>query len=524
MATYDYIIVGSGSAGSVLANRLSVDPGISVLVIEAGGSEKHLNVATPAAFSKLFRSKRDWNYHTMPESCCGGRQLYLPRGKMLGGSSSMNAMIYIRGNRVDYDGWAAAGCDGWSHDEVLPYFKKAEHNERGGDAVHGVDGPLNVADLRSPNILSVTFVEAGASAGLTRNGDFNGTDQDGVGLYQVTQKDGGRWSTSNAYLRPAMGRDNLSVETHALVHRVLFDGIRATGVEYRQGGSLHEAHASKEVILSGGAYNTPQLLMLSGIGPASHLAELGIDAVVDNLNVGQHLQDHPVLLNVFRVSQPVSLAHAEKAIHLIKYLATKTGHLSSNVGEGGAFVRTDPNAEAPNIQFHFAPGVFMRHGFDTIEGDGMTIGATLVAPKSRGSVQLRSVEPDVHPDIVTNSLSEAEDVAALLAGFKLGRQILSSSAFDGLGSGETVPGPDVETDDEIVSFMRSNIELLYHPSCTARMGPDPSGAVVDPQLRVFGVEGLRVVDASVMPKVVRGNTNAPTIMIAEKAADMIKAG
>ncbi len=524
MVTYDYIIVGAGSAGSVLANRLSVDPSTSVLVLEAGGSDRHLNVKTPAAFSKLFQTKRDWNYHTMPEPGCDGRQLFLPRGKMLGGSSSMNAMIYIRGHRADYDGWAAGGCEGWSYDEVLPFFKKAEHNERGADEFHGVNGPLNVAELQSPNILSSTFVEGGVELGMPLNNDFNGAHQEGVGLYQVTQKAGSRWSAATGYLRPSMERRNLAVETGALAHRVLFEGTRAVGVEYSQDGSLHEVRAEREVILSGGAYNSPQLLMLSGVGSGRHLADFGIDVVVDNPNVGQHLQDHPVILNVFRVSEPVSLAHAEKAKHLITYLAKKTGHLSSNVGEAGAFTRTGDSLDAPDMQYHFAPGAFVRHGFETLEGDAMTIGATLVDVKSRGSVALRSADPEIHPDILTMALSEPDDVTALVAGFKLGREILSSSAFRGYGAGEIIPGDQVGSDDQIVAFIRGNAELLYHPSCSARMGPDPSGAVVDPQLRVFGTEGLRVVDASVMPTVTRGNTNAPTIMIAEKAADLITAG
>ncbi len=523
MDTYDYIIVGAGSAGSVLANRLSIDPRTSVLVLEAGGSDKHFNVTTPAAFSKLFQSKRDWNYHTMPEPACDNRQLYLPRGKMLGGSSSMNAMIYIRGNRLDYDGWAGSGCDGWSYDDVLPYFKRAEHNERGADDFHGVNGPLNVAEPQSPNILSSTFVEAGVELGLDRNVDFNGARQDGVGLYQVTQKGGSRWSTARGYLRPSLGRSNLSVETGALVHRVIFEGKRAVGVEYSQNGSRYSVGVEREIILSGGAYNTPQLLMLSGVGGGSHLTGFGIDVVVDNPNVGQHLQDHPVVLNVFRVSQPVSLAHAEKPAHLVRYLARKTGHLSSNVGEAGAFTRTRPSLEAPDMQYHFAPGAFIRHGFDTIEGDAMTVGATLVGVRSRGSVTLRSADPEIHPDIVTMALSEPDDLAAMVDGFKLGREILGSSAFGEYAAGELIPGDRVESDEEIVAFVRANAELLYHPSCTARMGPDPGKAVVDPQLRVFGTEGLRVVDASVMPTVPRGNTNAPTIMIAEKAADLIAA-
>lgn len=521
MATFDYIIVGSGSAGSVLANRLSIDPEISVLVLEAGGSDKHLNVDTPAAFSKLFQTKRDWNYHTMPEPCMDERQVYLPRGKMLGGSSSMNAMIYIRGHRSDYDGWRDAGCEGWGYDDVLPYFKKAEHNERIEDEFHGKNGPLNVADLRSPNELSETFVAAAGESGLGINPDFNGREQEGAGLYQVTQKKGSRWSTSKAYLRPARDRANLTVETNALVHRVTFDGDRATGVEYAQDGEVFVAAATREVILSAGALNTPQILMLSGVGPQKHLTDMGIQVVFDNPNVGQHLQDHPVILMIFSVAQPVSLHHAEEPRQLAEYLIKKKGMLSSNVGEAGAFVRTDGSKEPPDIQFHFAPGVFIRHGFETLDHDGMSLGPTLVNPQSRGSILLRSTDPEVHPDIVTMSLQHPDDMASLVEGFRLGRKIVAAEAFAKYQPVEVIPGPDAQTDEEIASFIRERSELLYHPSCTARMGREASAAVVDSQLRVFGVQGLRVVDASVMPTVTRGNTNAPTIMIAEKAADMI---
>lgn len=521
MATYDYIIVGAGSAGSVLANRLSADPDTRVLVLEAGGSHKHMNVDTPAAFSKLFQTKRDWNYFTQPEPGADDRQLYLPRGKMLGGSSSMNAMIYIRGNRVDYDGWAAGGCEGWSYEAVLPYFKKSEHNARGADAYHGVDGPLNVADQRSVNELSLAFVDAAVDIGYPRNADFNGVDQVGVGAYQVTQKKGARWSTANAYLVPAMKRRNLTIRTDAHASRIVIEGGKAVGVEYRRNGESLSDRADGEVIVSGGAYNTPQLLMLSGIGPAAHLSEFDIEVAVDNANVGAHLQDHPVIMNIFKVSKAVSLAHAEKPARLAEYLLFKKGMLSSNVGEAGGFVHTRDGLEGPDIQFHFAPGYFNRHGFEIIDGDAMTVGPTLVAPKSRGHVRLRNANPSVHPDILSQALSHPDDLRSLVDGMKITRQIAHSRVFDAYQGGELHPGDDAKTDDELAAYIRSKAELLYHPSGTARMGPDPSNAVVDPQLRVFGVDGLRVVDASVMPTVVRGNTNAPTIMIAEKAADLI---
>ncbi len=522
MQAYDYVIVGAGSAGCVLANRLSAHPDVTVLLIEAGGSDKHLNVDAPAAFSKLFKTERDWHYHTQPEPCAGNRQLFMPRGKMLGGSSSMNAMIYIRGHRGDYDGWAESGCAGWGYDDVLPYFLKSEHNERGADEFHATDGPLNVADLRSPNELSLAFVEAAASLGHPRNRDFNGPTQEGFGLYQVTQKKGSRWSTAKAYLRPAMARPNLTVVTNAFAHKVVFEADRAVGVGYEVDGSIETARAVREVILSGGALGSPHLLMLSGIGPADHLREHGIDVVVDNANVGEHLQDHPAVMNIFEVSAPLSLHHAEKPARLAEYLLKRTGMLSSNIGEAGGFIHSRDGLDAPDIQFHFGPAYFNRHGFEVHHTDAMTLGPTLVAPKSRGRIRLRSADPHIHPDIVTMALDHPDDMAAMLAGFKIGREIAGAGPFDRLRAHELHPGSDVATDAELTDYIRNHVELLYHPSCSARMGADPVDSVVDPELRVHGTEGLRVVDTSVMPTVVRGNTNAPTIMIAEKAADLIR--
>jgi len=519
--TFDYIVVGAGSAGCVLAARLTESPEVSVLVLEAGGSDKAMNVTVPAAFAKLFKTERDWDYSTDPEPHVDGRSLYMPRGKMLGGSSSINAMIYIRGHREDYDGWSRNGATGWSYGDVLPYFLKSENNERGRTEYHAVGGPLEVADPRSPNQLTERWVNGGVEVGLTTNADFNGAQQDGVGIYQLTQKRGRRWSAADAFLKPVMKRPNLTVRTGARVHRVVTENGRAAGVEFRDATGLRFVRADREVVLSGGAINSPQLLMLSGIGPVEHLREMGITPVVDNENVGSHLQDHPVALMAWASTAKGSLFEAEKPASLARYLTARRGLLTSNVGEGGAFIRTRADLPAPDIQFHFAPGYFQNHGFDTHDGPAISIGPTLVAPQSRGRVRLRSADPDAAPSIVGDFLADREDVDALVAGIEMAREIAASSSFRDILTRELRPGPDVKTRAEIEASLRSSMELLYHPTCTARMG-EPGAAVVDPELRVYGIDGLRVVDASVMPTVVRGNTNAPTIMIAEKAADLIR--
>lgn len=523
MAEFDYVIVGAGSAGCVLANRLTERPDVSVLLIEAGGSDRAMNVRIPAAFSKLFKTKRDWDYGTEPEPHLAGRSLYIPRGKMLGGSSSMNAMIYIRGNRADYDGWAAHGAEGWGYADVLPYFKRAENNERGEDAFHGVGGPLNVADQRHPNPLTERFVAAGEELGLGHSDDFNAARQEGVGLFQVTQKRGRRWSAANGYLRPAMRRPNLTVKTDALVRRVVIERERAVAVEYDRGDETVIARARGEVILSGGAINTPQLLMLSGIGAPDHLREFGIRVVADNANVGAHLQDHPVALMSWATTAKGTLAEAEKPVSLARYLLTSGGLLSSNVGEAGGFVHTRAGLSAPDLQFHFAPSYFQDHGFETHDGPAFSIGPTLVAPQSRGSVRLASADPAAHPRVLGNFLGEREDVDALLRGVEIAREMTATAAFGELTGAPLQPGPEVASRAETEQWLRRRAGLIYHPSCTARMG-SPEDSVVDESLRVHGVDGLRVVDTSVMPTVTRGNTNAPTVMIAEKAADLIVGG
>lgn len=516
---YDYIIVGAGAAGCVLANRLSADPATSVLLVEAGGSDRNMNVRVPAAFSKLFKTERDWDYHAEAELNLKGRSPYIPRGKMLGGSSSMNAMIYIRGRHQDYDGWAAAGASGWSYDEVLPSFKKSEHNERIVDRYHGQGGELNVTDLRSLNPLTEAFVASCVDWGMDANADFNGARQLGAGTYQVTQKRGARWSAADAFLHPIAKRDNLDVVTGATVDRLLLDGRRAVGVEMTVGAVRDVARCSGEVILSAGALNSPQILMLSGVGPADHLREHDID-VVEHLPVGVGLQDHPAVATAWESTQPVSLADAERPRHLLEYLALKRGKLSSNIGEGGAFLATRDDLPAADIQYHFGPAYFVEHGFATTDAHAFTIGPTLVSVRSRGAVLLRSADPSDKVRIEGNYLADPEDIRSLVAGVRIARELAAQPSFDGFRGIELLPGPGYETDAEIETYCRDAAELLYHPVSTCRMGA-PGDAVVDPELRVNGLDNVRVADASVMPEIPGGNTAAPTMMIAERAAEFI---
>jgi choline dehydrogenase len=518
---YDYVIVGAGSAGCVLASRLTEDPNVSVLLLEAGGSDKKQEVQIPAAFSKLFKTPLDWNYETEPQPTMKNRKMYWPRGKMLGGSGSMNAMMYIRGNRHDYDEWGEAGNPGWGFADVLPYFKKAEHYERGGTDYAGGAGPLNVADLRTVNPITRACLEASVEAGLARTDDFNGRAQEGVGTTLLTQKNGARYSTASAYLKPAMNRPNLTVQTEAQVARVLIDGRRAVGVSYRRGGALVEERVNREVILCGGAINSPQLLLLSGIGPAADLKALGIEVVADLPGVGQNLQDHLAGGIQYHSKQPVSLASAEKPGNILNYLLFKKGPLTSNVAEGVGFLKTKPDLMVPDIELLFAPSFFVDHGFGNPPGHGFTIGVVLLHPESTGSLKLRSANPTDAPLIDPNYLSSENDVQVMIAGLRWARKIGQAKALDAYRGAEFLPGEAVQSDAELAEYLRERSETLYHPVGTCKMGEDPQ-AVVDPDLRVRGVEGLRVVDASVMPTIISGHTNAPSIMIAEKAADLIK--
>ena len=520
--SFDYVVVGAGSAGCAVAGRLSEDPDVSVLVLEAGGRARSPNIKIPAAFSKQFKTKLDWDYSTGPEPHLDGRELYVPRGKSLGGSSSMNAMMFVRGRPLDYDGWREAGCPGWGYEDVLPYFKRMENNEPVASDVHGVGGPVNVANLVEPRALTRRFLEAAQATGIPANPDINSPEQDGVSLTPVSQKNGRRWSTADAYLRPAMKRPNVTVKTGAQALGILFEGARATGVRWRDSrGRTHTSTASAEVVLSAGAIGTPQLLMLSGIGPAEKLRSVGIEPRVESPGVGENLQDHPFFLLCFESTAPEGLADAEKPRALLQYVVRRRGPLTSNIGEAMAFIRTRPGLPAADVQLLFGPAYYHDHGFDTHDGEAFSLAAALLTPRSRGRLRLRSADPDDAPDLLGNHLAEPEDLAALVAGFHKLREISGTAPLADVRGGALVPAEEVDSEEEIEAFLRRETQLLYHPVGTCRMGSDES-AVIDPELRVPGVEGLRVADASVMPVITGGNTNAPTIMIGEKAADLIR--
>ncbi len=510
---YDYVIVGAGSAGCVLAARLSEDPDVSVLLLEAGPPDVNENLHVPLGYLKLARTEVDWDYCTAPEPNCDGRRIPIPRGKVLGGSSSINAMIYIRGNRRDYDAWNAAG---WGWDDLFPYFLKAEDNERGASEWHATGGPLPVSDQRSGNVITPAFVEAGAEAGLPRNEDFNGAEQDGVGMYQVTQRGGMRASAAVAYLHPAMERPNLTVMPYMQVTRVLFDGTRAVGVEATQLGQTQELRAERETILCGGAYNSPQLLMLSGVGPADHLTLREIEVLLDQPAVGENLSDHAATYNVWTTPEPKSLLLALEPAALDEFTASQTGPFASNLAESGGFARVDAAAAAPDVQIHVAPVQIVDEGMGDPEAHGVWVSPCLLTPGSRGTVRLGSNDPTAKPIVRNEFYAAEEDMPRMIAALRLVEEICAQPAMQPYCA-EPFTAPVGDSDDALRAHVARTTFPIYHPVGTCAIG-----TVLDTELDVQGLEGLRVVDASAMPTVPRGNTNAPTIAVAERAADLIK--
>ncbi len=526
---FDYIIIGGGSAGCVLAARLSEDPAVNVCLVEAGGADTSVLIHCPAGLALMAQTKiGNWAFETVPQPGLNGRRGYQPRGKVLGGSSSINAMCYVRGQRGDYDHWAAEGNPGWGFDDLLPYFKRSEHNERGADAFHGTGGPLNVMDLRSPTRFGPVFIDAAAQAGYPRNDDFNGAVQEGVGRYQVTHKNGERHSAAKGYLTPNLGRANLTVMTGAHTTRVLLEGKRAVGIEVRVGGELKQIKAKREVLLSAGALQSPQLLMLSGIGPGAHLQQHGIAVAHDLPGVGANLHDHvdvvqvvnaPQLTDLFGIS-PTGALNAIKGI--FEWRRARSGMLTTNFAEAGGFIKSRPDLAQPDLQLHFVIGKLVDHGRKTVFGHGFSCHVCLLTPESRGSLKLASNDPFAAPLIDPNFLAERNDLDRLVTGFKQMRHILAQPALAGLRGKELPASAVAVTDAQIEQFVRGHADTIYHPVGTCRMGPGAKD-VVDAQLRVHGMQGLRVVDASIMPRIVSGNTNAPVIAIAEKAADLIRA-
>ncbi len=525
MSSYDFIIIGAGSAGCVLANRLSADSSKSVLLLEAGDKDSNFMIHMPAGVGKLIGTDTvNWYYNTEAQPELNNRPLYWPRGKVLGGSSSINGMVYIRGHAVDYDMWRQLGLEGWSYDEVLPYFKRSEDNEQGADDFHGEAGPLGVSNATKSSVLFDAFIDAGKQAGHPYTDDFNGPQQEGMGPYQTTIKNNRRCSAATGYLVPALGRPNLTVEVKAMTTRILFEGKRAIGVEYIQGGQTKTATANTEVILSGGAVNSPQTLMLSGIGDAEELGSLNIPVVANLPGVGKNLQDHLDCSLLVNCTQPVTLASQNNPLRALltgmQYVFFKTGLGATQGLESGAFLKTSPELDAPDIQIHFVAAMMKDHAREKVKGHGFTVHICQLRPESRGHVGLKSTNPMDHALIQPNYLSAKKDREILRKGVKMVRNILEQEAMKPFMGDEIEPGAAVQSDAELDKWINEEAETIYHPVGTAKMGHDDM-AVVDERCRVHGIEGLRVVDASVMPTLIGGNTNAPTIMIAEKISDDI---
>lgn len=526
---YDYIIAGAGSAGCVLANRLSANPKNKVLLLEAGPKDTNFWLSIPLGFGKsLTNPTLNWCFESQPEPNANNKRDYLPRGKVLGGSSSINGMIYMRGNRLDYDNWAQMGCRGWSYDDVLPYFRKAENNQRGEDEFHGAGGPLHVSDQTEQSNISKAFIEAGQEIGLPFNADFNGAQQDGIGYAQVTMKNGRRSSASAAYLKPVRNRPNLHIETDARVQRVIFDGKRACGVAFEQRGTLREAKAGGSVILCGGAYGSPHLLELSGVGDARHLQKIGVDVVHDLPGVGEGMQDHQIFRMRWRLKGAAGTFNERtrglRAIREgIRYFTTGTGVLANPTNPVNGFIKTMPHLATPDVHLQFFPGTYGSIAERKLDSHpGVTLSPTLLRLEGRGSVHAASADPRQDPHINTNILGTEADCKTAIIAMKYSRKLMEANALKPYYDYEMSPGKEVQSDDEFLGYARQIGGSCWHPASSCRMGveTDPT-SVVDSRLRVHGLEGLRVVDASVMPMVVSGNTNAPTIMIAEKAADMI---
>lgn len=524
---FDYVIVGGGSAGCVLAGRLSEDPAVKVCLLEAGPPDSSILIKVPAGLALLAKTQQaNWGFETVPQPGLNGRRGYQPRGKVLGGSSSINAMIYARGHPADYDHWAAQGNPGWGWDEVLPRFMRAERNERGADAWHGAEGPLNVADLRSPNPFGALFIEAAQQCGHRHNPDFNGADPTGVGHYQVTHRNGERFNAARAYLDPVRSRPNLSIVTDVRVTRILFEDRRAVGVEYRGAAGVQQVRAAGEVLLSAGALQSPHLLMLSGIGPGAHLQSVGLPTLVDSPGVGAHLHDHIDVVQVFDSPGNHDLLglSVPGALRIVRAIAQwrreRRGLLTTNFAEAGGFIRSQPDEPIPDLQLHFVVGKLIDHGRKTLFGPGFSCHVCLLRPRSRGSVRLASPDPVVAPLIDLGFLTDTDDMARMVRGFRLMREIMHAPALAPYRGAELASGA-AQTDDQIEAYIRDHADTIYHPVGSCRMGPDARDPV-DAQLRVRGVGGLRVIDASIMPRIVGGNTNAPVIMLAERAVDFIR--